>query len=61
MAKQRVNITLTPDTAERLRQYAYENHLGSISAAITNLTWGAQLHEDQTSDVLEDTEYDNKK
>ena len=52
MAKQRVNITLEPDTVERLRQYACENHLDSISAAITKLTWSAQLQEDQTLDVL---------
>lgn len=43
MAKQRVNITLDPDTKERLEQYAWENHLGTISAAITDLVWKAKV------------------
>ena len=61
MAKQRVNVTLTPDTVERLRQYAYEQHLDSISAAITDLTWKAkvkntQLRGQQTIGELEGME-----
>lgn len=47
MAKQRVNITLDADTKERLEQYAFENHLGSISAAITDLAWKAKVKNSQ--------------
>ena len=47
MAKQRVNITLDADTKERLEQYAFENHLGSISAAITDLAWKAKVKNQQ--------------
>lgn len=47
MAKQRVNITLDPDTKERLEQYAWENHLGTISAAITDLAWKAKVKNTQ--------------
>ena len=47
MAKVRVNITLDADTKERLEQYAWENHLGSISAAITDLAWRAKVKNTQ--------------
>ena len=40
MAKQRVNITITEDTKERLLQYGYENHIpGGLSGAIEHITW----------------------
>ena len=47
MAKKRIDITLTPDTIERLKQYAYENHLGSVSAAVTDLAWKAKVKNTQ--------------
>lgn len=47
MAKKRLNVTLTPDTIERLQQYAYEQHLDSISAAITDLAWKAKVKNTQ--------------
>lgn len=34
----RLLITLTPDTEERLRMYAEQNHM-SVSQAITYMTW----------------------
>lgn len=37
-----VCITLTPDTHERIKQYAFENHL-SVSAALTQLIWAAKV------------------
>lgn len=36
--KIRVNISVTEDTAERLKQYAFENHT-NVSQAITNWIW----------------------
>ncbi|MCD7883452.1 MAG: hypothetical protein LUI87_07080 [Lachnospiraceae bacterium] len=37
-SKIRVNISITPDTAERLKQYAFENHT-NVSQAITDWIW----------------------
>lgn len=34
----RVSISVTEDTAERLKQYAFENHM-TVSGAITSLIW----------------------
>lgn len=36
--KIRVNISITEDTAERLKQYAYEHHT-TVSQAITDWIW----------------------
>lgn len=36
--KIRMNISVSEETAERLRQYAYENHT-SVSQAITDWVW----------------------
>lgn len=42
MEKQRANITITPDTRERLLQYALENHIrGGLSGVIEHIAWHA--------------------
>lgn len=46
MAKERLNITVTSDTKERLKQYAFEHHT-SISQAITDWIWGQKVKNDQ--------------
>lgn len=38
MARIRVNISVEPDTAERLKQYAFENHM-NVSQAIEYWIW----------------------
>lgn len=46
--KKRVNISITEDTLERLKQYAWENHLGDgVSGAITDLAWKAKVKNSQ--------------
>lgn len=40
--KIRVNISITQDTAERLKQYASEHHT-NVSQAITDWIWKEQL------------------
>ncbi len=40
--KKRVNISVTPDTEERLKQYAFENHK-SVSQAITDWIWSVKV------------------
>ena len=42
----RVNIYLSADTLERLKQYAFEHHT-SVSHAITDLTWQAKVKNEQ--------------
>lgn len=42
VTKKRLNISVTPDTEERLKQYAYENHK-SVSQAITDWIWGEKV------------------
>ncbi len=37
-SKIRVNISITEETAERLKQYAYEHHT-TVSQAITDWIW----------------------
>ena len=44
--KQRVNISLTEDTVERLKQYAWENHK-TVSQAITDWIWSAKVKNGQ--------------
>lgn len=44
--KKRVNIYITEDTDERLRQYAYEQHT-TISGVITQMTWEAKVKYEQ--------------
>lgn len=44
--KKRVNIYLSADTVERLKQYAFENHT-SVSHAITDWIWHAKVKNDQ--------------
>lgn len=46
MSKVRINISLSQDTAERLKQYAYEQHK-TISQAITDWTWSAKVKNEQ--------------
>lgn len=44
--KRRVNISVTEDTAERLKQYAWEHHT-SVSQAITDWIWAAKVKNEQ--------------
>ena len=46
MPKTRINISLEEDTAERIRQYAWENH-SSVSKAISDLIWSAKVKNSQ--------------
>lgn len=46
MPKIRMNISVDEDTAERLRQYAWEQH-SSVSKAITDLIWSAKVKNGQ--------------
>ncbi|PBG42418.1 hypothetical protein BGU93_19415 [Clostridioides difficile] len=40
MAKNRVNITITEETPDRILQYAYVNHLqGGLSGSIEHIAW----------------------
>lgn len=40
MAKERTNITISPETKERLLQYGYENHIpGGLSGALEHIAW----------------------
>ena len=40
--KVRVNISITQDTSERLKQYAYEHHT-NVSQAITDWIWSEKV------------------
>lgn len=44
--KKRVNIYLSEDTAERLKQYAWENHT-CVSQAITDWIWHTNVKNEQ--------------
>ncbi len=44
--KKRVNIYLSEDTAERLKQYAWENHT-SVSHAVTEWIWHTKVKNEQ--------------
>ena len=44
--KVRVNISVEPDTAERLKQYAFENHT-TVSAAIEHWIWSVKVKNEQ--------------
>ena len=44
--KKRVNIYLSEDTVERLKQYAWENHT-SVSHAITEWIWHTKVKNEQ--------------
>ena len=46
MAKSRINISLDPDTKERLKMYAWENH-ATVSKAVTDLVWAAKVRNSQ--------------
>lgn len=46
VAKSRVNLSLDPDTKERLKVYAWENH-ASVSKAVTDLVWAAKVKNSQ--------------
>ena len=45
--KQRINISLSPDTADRLKQYAWEHHT-NVSQAITDWIWSAKVKNEQS-------------
>lgn len=44
--KKRVNIYISADTAERLKQYAWEHHT-SVSHAVTEWIWQAKVKNEQ--------------
>lgn len=44
--KKKYCVHLSTDTHVRLRQYAAENHLSSVSGAIEHLAWQARLKEE---------------
>lgn len=44
--KKRMNIYLSEDTIERLKQYAWENHT-SVSHAITEWIWHTKVSNEQ--------------
>ena len=44
--KQRINISVTEDTVERLKQYAWEHHK-SVSQAITDWIWSVKVKNEQ--------------
>ena len=46
MGKERVNLSMDPDTLDRLRQYAWEHH-SSLSKAVTDLVWSAKVQNSQ--------------
>lgn len=46
MGKSRINLSLDPDTKERLKMYAWENH-ASVSKAVTDLIWAARVKNSQ--------------
>lgn len=46
MAKTKVLLSLDSDTAERLKQYAWENHK-SVSQSITDWIWSAKVKNSQ--------------
>ena len=46
MAKTKVLLSLDPDTAERLKQYAFENHT-NVSQAVTDWIWSAKVKNTQ--------------
>lgn len=46
MSKVRVNVSLSEDTIERLKQFAFENHT-TVSQAITDWTWKAKVKNEQ--------------
>lgn len=45
-SKKRMNIYLSEDTIERLKQYAWENHT-SVSHAITEWIWHTKVSHEQ--------------
>lgn len=46
MAKERLNLTVSSDTKERLKQYAFEHHK-SISQAVTDWIWNTKVKNEQ--------------
>ena len=44
--KTRLNVSLSEDTVERLKQYAYEHHT-NVSQAITDWIWSAKVKNSQ--------------
>ena len=56
----RVNITLQPDTLNRLDQYASENHC-SRSQALTQLIWRAQVKNPQARGQMSMDEFTDQK
>ena len=44
--KQRINISVTEDTVERLKQYAWEHHK-TVSQSITDWIWSVKVKNEQ--------------
>lgn len=42
MPKVKINISVDPDTAERIKQYAFENHK-TVSQAVTDWIWAQKV------------------
>lgn len=60
--KEMMTISLTPDTKERLKQYAAQNHK-SASQAITDWIWSQPIQlppEIETTEIKENTEVEEK-
>ena len=49
--KKRINISVSEDTAERLKQYAWENHK-NVSQAITDWIWSVKVKNEQVRGQL---------
>ena len=44
--RKRINLSLSEDTVEKLKQYAYEHHM-NVSQAITDWIWSAKVKNEQ--------------
>ena len=44
--KQRINVSLSEDTVDRLKQYAWEKHK-TVSQAITDWIWSEKVKNEQ--------------
>lgn len=53
--KKRINISLSEDTADRLKQYAWENHT-NVSQAITDWIWSVKIKK-RTGEGTDENEY----
>lgn len=59
MAKVKVNLSLEESTAERLKQFAWENHT-TVSQAVTDWIWSAKVKNAQVRGQRSLTDGDKK-